>query len=86
VSLESDSVVGAEIGFEQIVDNVYDRADLFAMIAPHVLEMEREDFDASLVAAACVYVARKGTGIYPIWPKHLQVTTGQDSSTVKRVA
>ena len=36
-----------------------------------VLEMEREDFDASLVAAACVYVARKGTGIYPIWPKHL---------------
>ena len=55
------------------------------MIAPHVLDLDREKVPGSLVAAACVYVARKGTGIYPIWPKHLSVTTGREMQEVKRV-
>jgi len=50
------------------VENVYGRVDLFAEIAPFVKELYKFGVKESLIAAACVYAARKGSGLNPVWP------------------
>ena len=72
VSREKDSMKsgGTAVGLAQLVDRVYERVDEFALLAQ--LTSHHKEF---VLAAACIYAARKGSGLTPVWPHYLEIVT-----------
>jgi len=83
VSREKDSVKSGStsVGLEQLVERVYERVDEFSAMAELVSSEQ-----SSVVAAACVYAARKGSGLTPVWPQYLESVTKVRSEAAKRAA
>ena len=83
VSREKDSLKSGStsVGLEQLVERVYGRVDEFVAMAARVTSEE-----SSVVAAACVYAARKGSGLTPVWPQYLESVTEVTGEEAKRSA